>query len=185
LPTVGLHNLLYIPLARRYTEKPRNNRKVFAMAKRKTADAETAQPQSKSATEAPPPADAERAADAPQRFRLPDEQKVVLVAPGPESAKLRLLRSHRYKQMQIPPDEDLPPQAREKLEAAGWTDRTQAEGIWTKQLPEPGADGREPSPSRRRVVFKAERLFEEIANDIRAHNGLPPVRLDTAAQPER
>jgi hypothetical protein len=67
------------------------------MAKRKTAAAETAQPQSSSATEAPPPADAERPLHAPQRFRLPDEQKVVLVAPGPDSAKMRLLRSHRYK----------------------------------------------------------------------------------------
>jgi hypothetical protein len=128
---------------------------------------------------------AERQPEGRERPRLSDEQKVVLVAPGPDSAKLRLLRSHRYKQLQIRPDEDLPPHVRERLEAAGWTDRTEKEGIWTKQLPEPGADGREPSPSRRRVVFEAERLFEEVANDIRAGNGLPPVRLGTAAEAER
>lgn len=75
----------------------------------------------------------------------------------------------------------MPPAARERLHAAGWRDRTEEEGIWTKQLPplpEPGQP--EPSPSRRRMVFEAERLFEEIANAIRAGHKMPPVRLGGA-----
>jgi len=52
------------------------------------------------------------------------------------------------------------------LKEAGWRDRTEEEGIWTKQIPrdsgwQPAAD--------------AERLFKQIANEIRAAKGLGAV----------
>jgi hypothetical protein len=39
--------------------------------------------------------------------------------------------------MQISSDKELPLSAKERLHAAGWRDRTEEEGIWTKQLPQP------------------------------------------------
>jgi hypothetical protein len=163
------------------------------MPKRKSAAAEAAQPLP--AEEAVPPVAASTAPAGPspeerKRPPFPDvsEQKEVLISPGPDGAKLRLLRSSKYKQMQISSDGELPEKAQERLHAAGWRDRTEEEGIWTKQLPplpEPGAEGPEPSPSRRRMVFDAERLFEEIANAIRADRKMPPVRLGGAAVAER
>jgi hypothetical protein len=112
------------------------------MAKRKSVAVETTEPP---AQEAAPPA-AEQPVPESERRPLPDvsEQKTVLISPEPDGAKLRLLRSRRYNQVQISPDGDLPDWARERLQAAGWRDRVEEEGIYTKQLPpraKPAADG--------------------------------------------
>ena len=159
------------------------------MAKRKSAAAEVIQPLP---PRRPPPAAAaaERPAPESQRRPFPDvsEQKTVLISPEPDGAKLRLRRGHRYNQVQISPDGELPDWARERLKADGWRDRVEDEGIYTKQLPPrptPGEENPELSSARRRMDFEAERFFEQLANDIRAERGMKPVRLGTAAQPER
>jgi hypothetical protein len=51
------------------------------------------------------------------------------------------------------------------LKHAGWTDRTESEGIWTKQVPQ-GAW---------KPVADAERDFKEVANAIRKDKGLKPA----------
>jgi len=128
----------------------------------------------------------------PQRplYRDVREQRTVRISPGPDGDKLRLLRSDRYNQMQISPDGELPDWARERLQADGWRDRVEDEGIYTKQLPprpKPGDDGQEPEPARPAwpAVIEAERFFEQLANDIRADRKMPQVRLGTAAAAER
>jgi hypothetical protein len=57
------------------------------------------------------------------------------------------------------------------LKAEGWTDRTQREGIWTRQV----------EPGQWEPVVKAERLFKEIANGIRQDKGLEPVMQGLSA----
>ncbi len=162
------------------------------MAKRKSAAVETIEPP---AQEAAPPSAAAPVAERPsvegeERRPWADvmEQKTVLISPGPDGARLRLRRSHRFNQMQISPDGELPDWARERLQADGWRDRVEDEGIYTKQLPpraKPGEEGREPPPPAWPKVIEAERFFEQLANDIRAERKMPPVRLGTAAGPER
>jgi hypothetical protein len=90
--------------------------------------------------------------------------------------------------MQISSDGALPDWARERLRAAGWRDRVEDEGIYTKQLPPRGEPGKQDpalSAARRRAGFEADRFFEKLANDIRAERQMPPVRLNTAAAAER
>jgi hypothetical protein len=161
------------------------------MAKRKSGAVEAIEPP---AQEAAPPAAvalaAERAPADRERPRLPDvsEQKQVLISPGPDGARLRLLRSRRYNQMQISADGELPDKVKEQLHAAGWRDRTEVEGIWTRQLPpraRPDAEGQEPAKPAWPTVLEAERFFEKLANEMRADRGMPPVRLGTAAGAER
>jgi hypothetical protein len=156
------------------------------MAKRKSAAVEAIEPP---AQEAAPPA-AERPVPEGERRPFPDvsEQKTVLISPEPDGAKLRLRRSHRYNQVQISPDGEIPDWARKRLHDAGWRDRVEDEGIYTKQLPpraKPGEENPELSSARRRMDFEAERFFEQLANDIRAERGMKPIRLGTAAGPER
>jgi hypothetical protein len=157
------------------------------MAKRKSAAVEAIEPSAQEA--APPPAAAaERPAPESERRPFPDvsEQKTVRVSP--DGDKLRLLRSHRYNQVQISPDGEIPDWARKRLHDAGWRDRVEDEGIYTKQLPprpNPGEENPELSSARRRMDFEAERFFEQLANDIRAERKMPPVRLGTAAGAER
>ena len=123
-----------------------------------------------------------------ERRPWPDvsEQKVVKVSR--DGDMLRLLRSHKYNQMQIKGDGELPDWAKERLKADGWRDRVEEEGIYTKQLPprpRPDAEGQDPAKPAWPTVIEAERFFEQLANDIRAERGMKPVRLGTAAQPER
>ena len=54
------------------------------------------------------------------------------------------------------------------LAEAGWRDRTQEEGIWTKQVPK----------GEWKPVADAERIFREIANKIRQDKGLEPSAWD-------
>lgn len=88
---------------------------------------------------------------------------------GPE---MQLLRSHRYKQMQIKFNNGQPDERYLKmLTDMGWKDRTQDEGIFTKQI-DPNA--------RWQSVAKMEEEFKHVANEIRKDRGLGPV-LEIAA----
>lgn len=123
-----------------------------------------------------------------ERRPWPDvtEQKTVSISPNGDA--LRLLQSKRFDQMQISSDGEIPDWARERLRDAGWSDRVEDEGIYTKQLPPRGEPGKEDpalSSARRRMGFEADRFFEKLANDIRAERQMPPVRLNTAAVAER
>ena len=104
----------------------------------------------------------------------PWEYKTLNLGPDKDSPKLRLLRSHRFNQVQIRSDEPLSEAAREKLTAAGWTERAE-EGNWTKQLPaRKTPDGKEPKPAWP-AVSEAERLFHDLATSIRTEKGLEPA----------
>jgi hypothetical protein len=81
--------------------------------------------------------------------------------------RMQLLRSHRYKQMQIRFDRQPDEKHLMKLKEAGWRDRTEEEGIWTRQVPK----------GEWKPVADAERIFREIANDIRKDKGLEPVSV--------
>jgi hypothetical protein len=52
------------------------------------------------------------------------------------------------------------------LKRAGWTDRTENEGVWTKQI-DPEA--------RWQSVARMEQEFKAIANAIRTDRGMEPV----------
>jgi hypothetical protein len=65
------------------------------------------------------------------------------------------------------PDEQYPAM----LVKAGWKDRTQEEGVWTKQIDR---------NARWQSVQQMEREFQEVANSIRRDKGLGPV-LEIAA----
>jgi hypothetical protein len=80
---------------------------------------------------------------------------------------MHLQRSLRFNQIQIrfehgQPDE----QYLARLKQAGWSDRTQSEGVWTKQI------DRE---ARWQSVAQIEQEFSSLANDIRKDRGLSPV----------
>jgi hypothetical protein len=97
----------------------------------------------------------------------PNEKITVSLSDSRGGPLMHLLRSHRYKQMQIKfagtqPDE----KQLDMLQNAGWSDRTEKEGVWTKQI--------DPD-SPRRSVFRMEQEFRDIANVKREANGLPPV----------
>jgi hypothetical protein len=96
---------------------------------------------------------------------LPDPRALMIATLGPSnsSPKMHLLRSFKYRQMQISFEQEPEDKYKLMLKEAGWRDRTEEEGIWTKQIPrdsgwQPAAD--------------AERLFKQIANEIRAERGL-------------
>ena len=103
------------------------------MARRKQAAAEAIQPTTTVEAAPPPEATATptvvteggQPADERQPTRFPDprEQKSVSLGADRDSPRLRLLRSHRFNQMQIRCDEELPEAYREQLKAAGWTER--------------------------------------------------------------
>jgi hypothetical protein len=161
------------------------------MARTKQAAAKAAQP-IPTEDAAPPVTDiatpaalteASRAPDERQLARLPDmrELKSINLGPNRDSPRLRLQRGYRFNQMQIRSDQELPEAARDKLTAAGWTERPE-EGIWTRQLPPRAKDGEEQKPVWP-VVLDAERLFHDIANAIRADQGLPPVTQERGAPP--
>jgi hypothetical protein len=154
-------------------------RNQVAAQSSKTAPVEEAAPQPAATAVAEPSAEERQRPP----YRDVREQKDVRVSPNGD--KLRLLRSDRYNQMQISPDGELPDWARERLQADGWRDRVEDEGIYTRQLPprpKAGEEDRELSSARRRAVIEAERFFEQLANDLRADRKMPPVRLGTAAE---
>jgi hypothetical protein len=80
---------------------------------------------------------------------------------------MHLLRSHRFKQMQIRFDYEEPShEQRGRLREAGWRDRSEEEGIWTKQI-DPAA--------RWQSVAQMEQEFKAVANAMREEKGLEPT----------
>jgi hypothetical protein len=80
---------------------------------------------------------------------------------------MHLLRSLQYKQLQIRFEQGQPDeQFLAMLKRAGWTDRAESEGVWTKQI-DPDA--------RWQSVDRMEQEFKAIANAIREERGLEPV----------
>ncbi len=132
------------------------------------------------ATDAFPPAKAESAqqresepvAEAPARRPIvtPDPRGVMSASLG-DDGRMQLLRSHQYRQMQIKFDRQPDEKYLAMLAKADWRDRTEEEGIWTRQIPK---------EESWKTVIDAERLFETIANAIRKDKGLEPVHLERA-----
>ena len=172
------------------------------MAKRKVAAAEAVPFTS---TEEPAPQVTETVTPTPtaeegQRplERLPEirEMKSINLGPDRDSPRLRLLRNYRFNQIQIRSDEELPQAAREQLQAAGWKDRTEEEGIWTKQLPPRRARTRSTksrrSPAGRRSsrpsacsMTSPTRSAPTRACRRSARNGEPGRRSDRQATTQR
>ena len=94
------------------------------------------------------------------------DQNTVSLGAAKDSPKMHLARSPRFRQMQIRSDEPLSEKHQDMLKDAGWKDRTEEEGIWTKQIPKDS--GWQPQAD-------AERLFKQIANEIRGDRKLEPV----------
>ena len=115
----------------------------------------------------------EPAADAPTRKPIvtPDPRGVMSASLG-DDGRMQLLRSHKYRQVQIRFDQQPDEQYLALLAKDGWRDRTQEEGIWTRQIPK---------EESWKTVIDAERLFEKIANAIRQDKGLEPIHLERSA----
>jgi hypothetical protein len=80
---------------------------------------------------------------------------------------IHLLRSHKFKQMQIRVDgEQLEDKYVKMIEDLGWKNRTRTEGIFTKQIDH---------DARWQSVRKMEDEFREVANKIRADRNLAPT----------
>jgi hypothetical protein len=78
-----------------------------------------------------------------------------------------LQRSYRFKQMQIQFDQGQPEEPYlTMLKRAGWLDRTESEGVWTKQIDQ---------NARWQSVDRIEQEFKSVANAIRKERGLEPV----------
>jgi hypothetical protein len=85
---------------------------------------------------------------------------------------MHLLRSQKYNQMQIRFDGEQPDEKhRARLKETGWKDRTEAEGVWTKQIDK---------NARWQSVQDMEREFKAVANAIRKDKGLEPALEDLA-----
>jgi hypothetical protein len=128
-----------------------------------------ASPASPAAPEAPTTGDRSRAPEAGKFSDIPDPRALMTAPLGTakNGPKIELLRSHRFNQMQLQSGEPLQEKHQQMLSDAGWKDRTENEGIWTKQLPKEGEKWRE--------AADAEKLFKQIANDMRAEKGLGSV----------
>ena len=97
----------------------------------------------------------------------PHEKISVSLSDVPGGPEMHLLRSHKFKQMQIKFNNGQPDERYlEMLKDAGWRDRTQEEGIWTKQID---------LNARWQSVAKMEQEFKDVANAIREAKGLGPV----------
>jgi hypothetical protein len=140
-----------------------------AHAKTPTAAEETA---AEPLTPAPPdiPTSGENsiAAESRKAGFGPDPRELMTVTLGPSNAdpKMRQLGSFKYRQVQIRFDRDRDDKYKLMLKEAAWKGRTQEEGIWIKQIPKDS--GWQPAAD-------AERLFKQIANEIRADKGLGAV----------
>lgn len=79
----------------------------------------------------------------------------------------QLLRSHRFNQMQVRFNGEQPSEpAQAMLRDAGWKDRTEAEGVYTKQIDR---------DARWQSVAQMEQEFKAVANAIREAKGLEPA----------
>jgi hypothetical protein len=118
-----------------------------------------------------PPAE-KTSSDKPAYAADPHEKLSVSLSDTNGGPEMHLLRSHKYKQMQIRFDHGQPDeQYLKQLTDMGWKDRTESEGIFTKQI-DPNA--------RWQSVAKMEEEFKQVANAIRRDKGLGPV-LEIAA----
>jgi hypothetical protein len=119
------------------------------------------------------PLPARQAADGKPVYAADPHEKISVslsdVKGGPE---MHLLRSHKYNQMQVRFDHGQPDEQYLKmLTDKGWKDRTQEEGVFTKQIDR---------NARWQSVAKMEQEFKDVANAIREAKGLGPV-LEMAA----
>jgi hypothetical protein len=105
--------------------------------------------------------------DSKKPMVIPDPRGIMSISLGdaPGSQWVHLRRSQKFKQLQMAFDERPDEKYLVKLREAGWTDRTESEGIWTRQV----------APGRWQPVADAEKLFKEIANGIRQDKELEPV----------
>ena len=77
----------------------------------------------------------EAAAEAARTPTVTPDPRGVMSASLGDEGRIQLLRSHRYQQMQIRFDRQPDEKYLMKLKEAGWRDRTEEEGIWTRQVP--------------------------------------------------
>jgi hypothetical protein len=105
--------------------------------------------------EGPESGETAQAAIAKQPILTPDPRGVMSASFGDEkgSPRMRLLRSHKFKQMQIEFEQQPDQKYLAMLKEAGWTDRTESEGVWTKQV----------GQGQWQPIADAERLFKEVA----------------------
>jgi hypothetical protein len=161
-----------------------NGRPIMATATRnlatapETSNEETARGRTEGAQATLPPATQEgsepvKASEARPAILTPDPRGVMSASLGDTkgSPRMRLLRSHKFKQMQVEFEQQPEPKYLAMLKEAGWTDRTESEGVWTKQV----------GQGQWQPVADAERLFKDIANAIRKDKGLEPVMQGLAA----
>ena len=108
--------------------------------------------------------------DQPAYAADPHEKISVSLSGIPGGPAMHLLRSHKFKQMQIRFDHGQPDEQYLKmLTDRGWKDRTEAEGVYTKQI-DPHA--------RWQSVQKMEQEFKDVANAIRKDKKLEPVLME-------
>lgn len=137
-------------------------------ATKEQAAAETAidiEPLPAAATAAEQPR--EPAKEAPVYAADPHEKISVSLSDISGGPSMHLLRSHRFNQMQVRFDGGQPDEQHlAMLKEAGWRDRTQEEGVYTKQIDR---------DARWQSVAKMEQEFKAVANAIRESKGLGPV----------
>ena len=119
------------------------------------------------ATALPEPPAAQAAAEQRVYAADPNEKLTISLSNIRGGPVVHLLRSHQYKHMQIKFEHGQPDEQYLKmLTDKGWKDRTQSEGIFTKQI-DPDA--------RWQSVAKMEEEFKHVANEIRKARGLGPA----------
>jgi hypothetical protein len=111
---------------------------------------------------------AEAAAPGSPRFATEADAKItVSLSDYKGGPRVHLVRSNRFKQMQIRFDGEQPGEEYlAMLAKAGWKDRTAEEGVWTKQIDQ---------NARWQSVQRMEREFRDIANAIRRSKQLAPA----------
>jgi hypothetical protein len=117
-------------------------------------------------TQEPSPA-AREGAPGESAYAADPHAKITLGLDIGGGAVMHLMRSHRFKQVQIKFDGTQPDDRQiAMLKEAGWTDRSEGEGVWTKQIDQ---------HARWQSVQQMEKEFRDVANDIREGKGLGRV----------
>ena len=114
----------------------------------------------------PPPQASGGEAGKPAYAPDPHEKFSVSLSNVKGGPAMHLLRSHRYNQMQVRFDGEQPDEHYlAMLKQKGWRDRTEEEGVWTKQIDR---------NAKWQSVAKMEQEFKEVANAIRKDRKLSP-----------